>query len=195
MTLILLVGKKGSGKDTIADYLVTKNWIKLSFGDCLKNALKILFDFSDDQLWGNKKEKIDDQWEITPRYLLQTLGTDFLRDFLGDKINLEITVNTKKYKCSYHIKRLHQQVIKLLDQGKNVVIADTRFQDEINWGKLLNGKIIKINRPIKKDNKFSNHKSENIKILKYIDFEITNNMSKKVLYQKIKKLLFDNYKL
>ena len=32
-------------------------------------------------------------------------------------------------------------------------------------------------------------KSENIKILKYIDFEITNNMSKKVLYQKIKKSL------
>lgn len=185
MTLVLLVGKKGSGKDTAADYLVKKGWIKVSFADILKEGLKVLFNFNDDQLWGDKKEELDNFWGICPRYLLQSLGTDFLRDYIKDHINLEIKIKNNKYKFSYHIKRLHQKVEALLKQGHNVVVADTRFQDEINWGKLMEGQTIKIIRSNIKMNEYSKHKSENIDILKKIDYVIENNSSLENLYKKI----------
>ena len=190
MVLLLLAGKKGSGKDTVADYLVKKDWIKLSFAGYLKKALQILFDFSDDQLWGNKKESIDNFWNVSPRYLMQTFGTDILRDYLQNKISKNIIINKKEYKFSFHIKRIHKQVIKLLDENKNIVIADTRFQDEINWGKLLNCKVIKINRENIKNNIYSKHKSEKINKLQNIDLELNNNSTLESLYNKINNLDF-----
>ena len=162
MSLILLVGKKSSGKDTVADHLVKSGWIKVSFADNLKKSLQILFGLSDDQLWGDKKEEIDKEWGVSPRWLMQIVGTNILRDYIGNELSKQIIIENKQYSFSYHIKRLHQQVTDLLKQNKNVVVADARFQDEIDWGKLLNGKIIKIIRNNIKDNKYSEHKSEEI---------------------------------
>lgn len=188
MSLLLLAGKKGSGKDTVADYLVKSGWIKLSFAGYLKKALEILFGFEKEQLWGNKKEVNDSFWEASPRYLMQLIGTNVLRDYLKNKISKKIIINNKEYNFSFHIKRLHKEVKKLLDENKKVVIADTRFQDEINWGKLLNGKVIKIIRKNLKKNKYSEHKSENINKLQNIDLELNNNSNLESLYNKINNL-------
>ena len=58
--IIGLSGKKRVGKDTVADYLVSKyGFIKYSFADPIKAVAKILFGFSENQLYGNNKEEID----------------------------------------------------------------------------------------------------------------------------------------
>lgn len=51
--IIGISGVAGSGKDTLADYLVAKHgFIKISHADYMKRICKELFDFSDEQLWG-----------------------------------------------------------------------------------------------------------------------------------------------
>lgn len=189
MSLILLVGKKRSGKDTIADYLVKTGWIKVSFAGYLKRGLQILFGLSDQQLWGDSKEEIDQNWGVSPRWLMQTIGTDVLRDKMGSNLSQDVIIDKKTYKFSYHIKRLNQQVTKLLEQNKNVVVSDARFQDEIEWGRLLGGKIIKIIRQDLKSNQYSEHKSEDIDTLKNIDLTLYNNSTIKSLYNKVQQIL------
>ena len=62
--IIGLSGKKGSGKDTIAEYLcVQYGFINYGFGDPIKEIGRIMFDFTDEQLYGNKKET----WRSTTR--------------------------------------------------------------------------------------------------------------------------------
>jgi len=59
-SLIGFLAKKRHGKDTSADYLVKKyNYKKLSFAKPIKDACKILFGFTDEQLYGNLKEVKD----------------------------------------------------------------------------------------------------------------------------------------
>lgn len=51
--IIGLAGPAGSGKDTIADYLVSKRgFVKMANADLLKRVAQSVFGFTDDQLWG-----------------------------------------------------------------------------------------------------------------------------------------------
>ena len=78
MEYIGLLGNKGCGKDTLADYLVKdKNFIKYSFANPIKEIAKHLFNLSDEQLNGSHKETIDNRWNLSPRIILQRLGTEF----------------------------------------------------------------------------------------------------------------------
>ena len=77
--IIGLSGKKRVGKDTIADHLVKRHgFIKYSFADPIKDIAKVLFSFSDEQLYGNDKEKLDERWNIIPRDFYQKFGTDYM---------------------------------------------------------------------------------------------------------------------
>ena len=68
MVLIGIVGKKYSGKDTAADYLVANhNFTKMAFADPVKKVAKELFNFNDEQLYGNLKEATDERWGISPQ--------------------------------------------------------------------------------------------------------------------------------
>lgn len=59
--IIGITGKKFSGKDTLGSYFVNKyGYTQLAYADTLKNAVKCIFDFDDEQLYGSKKEEIDD---------------------------------------------------------------------------------------------------------------------------------------
>ena len=79
--IIIIGGKKSSGKDTVADYITKKyNFKKMAIANKLKSIVKILFDFSDEQL-NNEilKEKLDKNWKITPRQAMQFIGTDMFQ--------------------------------------------------------------------------------------------------------------------
>ena len=101
--IIGITGKAGSGKDTVADYLVKNHdFIKLSFAGILKQGMQILFNLSDDQLHHPLvKEKIDPRWGKSPRELMQWLGTDILRknirqDFFIVHLETQIEKNNLK---------------------------------------------------------------------------------------------------
>lgn len=190
MPIIGLCGYKGSGKDTIADMLVnTDNYIKVAFADFIRNALKELFSWNDETFNQENKEKIDPYWGVTPRKMCQEIGTEFLRVHCKDMLSSEFNLpNGQIYNSTFHIKRINQDIIKLLEVNPNVniVFSDIRFQDELDYIKKLGGYVIKVSRPDKDSDEFSNHISEkNIDTLNEIDYTIENNHTIQHLYKKM----------
>lgn len=190
MTIIGITGLKGSGKDTIADYLVQNyEFIKVAFADFIKNALKELFDWDDEDFSQDKKEIEDTYWGVTPRKMCQEVGTEFLRIHCKDLISPKFFLpNGENYQGTFHIKRINKEIKKLLEVNKNVniVFSDIRFQDEIDYIKKIGGKIIRLSRDNSNKNEFSDHISEkNILDLKNVDYEISNNENILLLFKKI----------
>jgi len=85
MLIVNIVGKKSSGKSTAAKFLVENfGFVRLSFARHLKETVKLLFGFSEEQVNGNLKEVIDDRYGICPREALQFMG-DVMRENACDR--------------------------------------------------------------------------------------------------------------
>ena len=58
--VIGVAGRKFNGKDTFSDRLVEKyGYVKVSYAEPIKVMCKTLFGFTDEQLYGSKKEELD----------------------------------------------------------------------------------------------------------------------------------------
>lgn len=177
--IIGITGKKRSGKDTSADYIMENYGFekKLSVADPLKEACRILFGFTDEQLYGNLKDVIDPHWECMPRDIFQYLGTDILRNDIKKIIpnignNFFINLLTKK--------------IEENAETQNIIVADLRFQNEIDKIHGLGGIVIKVTRPPKAvPISQTTHESEDNDKLKDIDYAMINDGSKENLYKRI----------
>lgn len=168
--LIGIIGKKESGKDTVGDYLVKNfEYQKYSFALPLKKVCKELFLLEDNQLTEHKlKEQIDIRWGMSPRQMLQKVGTDLIRN------NIDEDFWIKHFKFWYKTNK------------GNVVVTDCRFQNEVDIIKELGGIIIKINRNTQRSDK---HISEDVDTLKGIDYILDNNDTKENLYKSIIELI------
>ena len=174
MHIIGVSGRKYNGKDSIADYLVKNHgYIKLSFADQLKKALELLFNFDHDQLYGSKKELVDEYWGYSPRYLMQYLGTQVFRDTI-DK--------------DFWVKSLENNIIKNY-HDKKIVISDLRFTNEYNMIKKLGGYVIRVKRD--SISNLDQHESESMIDSLYYDFLIENNYDIDYLHNLVELALKD----
>lgn len=175
--VIGICGKKYNGKDTVAEYISNKyNYEILWFGKSLKDACMSLFGFTDEQLYSDKKDVIDKEWNKTPREIMQYLGTNLLRKQMGNLI--------EGLDNDIFIRRLDKEIKE--NPSKRYIIADVRFQNEIDMIKKYDGIIIKVFRDLKTNN--DQHESENIDKLSNIDIILDNNGSKDELKNNIDKL-------
>lgn len=140
--IIGICGLKNSGKDTIGDIICKHDdsFVKMSFADTLKDITAILMGWDRELLQGSTiesrewREKADDYWSdkfgkmITPRIILQELGTNVLRN---------------QFLQSIWVDSLQK---KLMEMDKNVVITDVRFPNEIDMIKELGGTIYRVER-------------------------------------------------
>lgn len=126
-SIVLINGKKQSGKDTTANYLCSKyGYTKLSFAGALKEqSLVILRDcfgikgieLSDFENEDFKNTKIGSQFNTngcTYRKFLQWYGTEFCRTLFSSTIWPEMLVSR-------------------LNLGKDYVISDFRFPNEFEY--------------------------------------------------------------
>ena len=75
--IIGLVGVERSGKDTIADYLVSNhNFKKHNMADPIREIAKIMFDWPVELLTGPAKDVVDSVTGIKPRDFFTWFGTD-----------------------------------------------------------------------------------------------------------------------
>jgi hypothetical protein len=140
MSIIGLVGFAGSGKGTVADILVEKHgYTKLSFADSVKDACSAIFGWERALLEGDTnesrefREKIDSFWsarlgyDLTPRLAMQKMGTESGREVFGKNLWI-VSVENK------------------ILQHEKVILADTRFPNEIEFIRKLYGHVIRVVR-------------------------------------------------
>jgi hypothetical protein len=122
--IIAVCGVKRSGKDTIADALCERyGYQKIKVSEGLKDMLKLLFGFSDDQLESDQKDMVDPKLGVTPRKIMQFMGTDVMQFELQ-----------KVLPCigrTFWIKQLIENHIEK-NPGVKYVISDMRFIHEFD---------------------------------------------------------------
>ena len=140
--IIGICGFIGSGKDTVADYLVNfHEFRRESFASTLKDAVAAVFGWNRTLLEGRTKEarewreQVDPWWAerlamptLTPRWVLQYWGTEVCRRAFHDDIWIASLEN------------------KLRTSKDNVVISDCRFPNEIQSIRDAGGKIVWVQR-------------------------------------------------
>jgi hypothetical protein len=140
--IIGICGLIGSGKDTVADYLVNSHEFRReSFAGTLKDAVAAVFGWDRTMLEGRTKasrdwrEQVDPWWaarlgipKLTPRWVLQNWGTEVCRKGFHDDIWIASLEN------------------KLRNAVDNVVISDCRFPNEIASIRNAGGLVIRTKR-------------------------------------------------
>ena len=226
MELIAIGGLMQSGKDTTANLIIKlrkdKSWKILRFADAVKDIVCILLYCTREDLEDIdfKNKELDEEWDryylfgsnpvdkqtiikrykeehsinpsqywldsqklkMTPRLLLQLIGTECGRNI----IHPDIWVNCLKKKY-YQFKNQY-----------NIIIPDLRFNNEANFVKENNGKIIIVEREeiinIESIKSIKNHSSENSLALDPSYSLIKNNGTISDLTIQIEKIL-TSYKI
>jgi len=186
MKLIAVVGPKRSGKDTVAEYLIKHyDFQRYSFADPIKRAAMHMFGFTEAQMWGSTedKETIDPRWNISPRRMLQIIGTDL---FQFD-IQKHLKDGEFPFGRSVWVNRFKVWYREEMDKPYDIVIADMRFHHEANAIRELNGEIWRVVRPSLTLN--DEHPSEKEQESILADKTIINDGDLNDLYTKIKNII------
>lgn len=167
--LVAFTGRAGSGKSTAAKALVEQGYVLVKFADTLKDMLRALYtsaglgiEIIDRMIEGDLK---DEPCLLlggkTPRYAMQTMGTEWGR--VGFDENLWVRV-------------WNQKAIRLLANGNSVVVDDCRFPNEAEAVKRLGGEIweIEADKPLNPNG--HSHPSELGLGRRFIDGYFINHM-------------------
>lgn len=128
--VVALSGAAGSGKSTAASYLVERHgYTRIRFAGPLKAMMRAL-KLDDAAIEGAMKEApLDVLSGHTPRYAMQTLGTEWGRKCMGE----DFWVNLWRWDAEVAI-----------DKGGRVVVDDCRFPNEAAMVRRMGGDIYRI---------------------------------------------------
>lgn len=139
--LVAINGTIGSGKDTFSQVFIDNGFHRISFAETLKDAISAIFGWDREMLEGTTdearkiREEPDEYWsskigkDITPRWVLQNLGTDVLRKHFHDNIWVFAAENK----------------IRNLEHDR-IIITDCRFPNELKMVRENSGTIIEVQR-------------------------------------------------
>jgi hypothetical protein len=170
--IIGLTGFANSGKDSASEAFFASDADVFAFAKPLKDAAQILFNLNHEQLYNfEDKEKLDIRWNTTPRQIMQLLG-----DILRNKFGLDFFLINMENRIKNSDKKL-------------IIITDTRFSNEAEFIKKINGKIIQIVRPGANTTVHNNHESEQGISPELIDHIIINDGTIQELQLKFKMII------
>jgi len=139
MKIVGILGFAGSGKDTVGAMFREAGYEKASFAASVKDATSCIFGWKRELLEGDTdesrkfREEVDPFWtehlgyEVTPRKMLQLLGTEACRNALGENIWV-------------------YSMLRNMDANKKYVITDVRFPNEIKMVQEAGGTLIRVRR-------------------------------------------------
>ena len=137
-------GLAGSGKDTAANLLCqhSDKYVKVSFGNAVKDVAAAAFGWPRELLQGETKESRDFRevpdkfWSevlqkpFTPRLALQLVGTECFRNTIDNNFWVYVVQN---------------QILNS-DPNKTYLVTDVRFPNEVAMVHKLGGKVLRIKR-------------------------------------------------
>lgn len=139
INLIGLAGKARSGKDTIAQHLALKhNYKTYAFADPLKQAAAAVFGLPLSTFYQGNREATHSVWGVSPRQMMQILGTDCCRNVIRPDIWLR--------RADMHMQNLQKEYADADVFEVNLVVTDIRFEDEAQWIREHEGTIIHVKR-------------------------------------------------
>lgn len=197
--LVAVMGHGRAGKDTTAEYLVRNyRFVRVALADPMKRFCHEVFDFTDAQLHGDERDLPDLRYPrqtrregsgdtevmvtdyLTPRYALQTLGTEWCRDcYPNIWINYGIRVARKLITDHYAYYTpgggLGTRLVPRRLGG--VVFSDLRFKNEYAAMRAAGAILVRIHRPaVAVLNGVAGHASEEEqKQMKDEDFDVVLN--------------------
>jgi ABC-type microcin C transport system duplicated ATPase subunit YejF len=133
-TIIGILGRSRVGKDTVASMLVKHlgpdACVILRLSQPLKDAVKALYGFSDEQVETDIKEAMDPRYNMSPRTAIQHICEHMMkvhgRDFFSKRLY--------EHEMMYHT-------------GKTVIIPDVRYPHDLDLIRQRGGIILKVTRP------------------------------------------------
>lgn len=172
--IIGIAGPARAGKDTVASFIIAaRGGYRYSFADPIRAMLVPIGVNMSDPYWQDRKEETIPALGVSPRRMMQTLGTEWGRELINEDIWLIIA---------------HQR---LLSAGPGMVIPDVRFENEADWVRKHGGVILHLQRP--DGIKVETHSSENGVTVKDEDFAITNDGSLEDLQDRVRKMFDVSY--
>ena len=172
MILVGITGRARSGKDTIAKYLEKYHAFTLdSFAAPIRSMLV-------HTLGLKNLEELDSIKHIpntilggnTPRYAMQTIGTEWGRGMINDSIWID-------------------SCIARIEKYDRAIISDVRFDNEAERIKNRGGVILKVHRTNEPYIQEADHASEQGIRADLVDYHIVNNETVDDLYANIERLM------
>lgn len=128
-SIIGLAGQARVGKDTAAALILQQTrGYRYSFAEPIRQMLKALGVDMSLPYWMENKEETIPWLGVSPRRLMQTLGTEWGREMISDRIWLQM---------AEHVLR---------QNGPGMVITDVRFDNEAEWVRENGGIVVHVRR-------------------------------------------------
>jgi hypothetical protein len=120
---VILIGTTGpakAGKSTVARYLVEHGFLEVSFAAAIKRGVSTMFDLDIQDLEQPEVKEATLPWlGKSPRYLLQTLGTEWGRKMVAPDVWLILAARRiERAKQAGHV---------------GVIVSDVRFDNEADF--------------------------------------------------------------
>jgi hypothetical protein len=142
--LLGITGRKGHGKDTVGRLLLRRHGFRtLAYADPLKAAARIIYGLSEAQVHGSlaEKEAIDPRWGLSPREIMQRLGTE-----VGRAIHPETWVRAA--------------FVRIDESPGDWAITDVRFRNEAEAIRARGGIVVLVDRAGMSTGVHEDHASE-----------------------------------
>lgn len=166
MSTIGIAGQARSGKTTSTNYLLSKldnTWVT----DAFANPIKVMLGQLGVNCADEYKNTVHPVIGLTPRALMQTLGTEWGRNAVDNDL---------------WVKLLHHRNL----NSENLVISDIRAENEADYVRERGGLMIHLRAHGGID---SNHASEQLLKVKSGDIVINNDGTLGQLYQKLDEVI------
>lgn len=162
LPIIGIAGPARAGKNTVADFIKEHyQCMTYAFAEPIKGMLSSL-GLTPYELHGGWKDEVSQDFQATPRHMMQTLGTEWGRDTINE--NIWVIAAERR--------------LNLLNRGRQcatILITDVRFPNEADFVR-EHGFLIHVERPVKRI-QGSDHRSERRLSIQNSDFVIINDGS------------------
>jgi cytidylate kinase len=132
--IVGISGPAGCGKSTARLTLEQMGWRHVSMAGVLKSMARVFFESAglNDEVCINgrlKETPLQEIGGVSPRHVMQTLGSEWGRDLIAHDIWVQIAKS---------------QCVSFMSKGFDVVIDDIRFENEAEMVRSLGGSVVKI---------------------------------------------------
>lgn len=131
--LIGITGFKGAGKSSVAACLERHGYVEYALAEPIKEGLQVMFDLPEEAFTdrGMKEAPVADIG-ASPRFLAQTLGTEWGRRLVADDLWLRV---------------MKRKMRRTMQHCTGVVVSDVRFDNEARWIRDAGGAVVRVSGP------------------------------------------------